>query len=62
MQKKRHSADYDPEAMYSPVMVFFKSNIIQDIFAAENVIHRFSKTPLRDRRAFAVYILLDRRD
>ena len=62
MQKKRHSADYDPDATYSPVMVFFKSNIIQDIFVAENVIHRFSKTPLRDRRAFAVYILLDRRD
>ena len=61
MQKKRHGADYDPDATatYAPDMAFSKSNVIQDILASENVINRFSKVPIRDRRAFAVYVLLD---
>ena len=61
MQKKRHGADYDPDATatYDPNMAFSKSNVIQDILASENVIKHFSKLTIRDRRAFAVYVLLD---
>ena len=52
MQKKRHEADYDPDA------TFFKSDVIQDITDAEDVIRYFNSVPARDRRAFAVYVLL----
>ena len=65
MQKKRHGADYDPDATaaYDPDTAFSKSNVIQDIAVAENAINHFSNAPVRDRRAFAVYVLLDiRRD
>ena len=50
MQKKRHRADYEPTVM-------------QDIAETENAIRRFSRVDRKDRRAFAVYLLLDiRRD
>ena len=52
MQKKRHYADYAPDA------TFFKSDVIQDITDAEDVIRCFNSVPARDRRAFAVYVLL----
>lgn len=52
MQKKRHRADYAPDA------TFFKSDVIQDITEAEDVIRCFNSVPARDRRAFAVYVLL----
>ena len=52
MQQKRHEADYDPDATFS------KSDVIQDITDAEDVIHCFNSVPVRDRRAFAVYVLL----
>ena len=52
MQKKRHRADYAPDA------TFFKSDVIQDITDAEDVIRCFNSVPARDRRAFAVYVLL----
>ena len=55
MQKKRHSADYDPEAAFS------KLDVIQGINEAEDVIRSFSRAPRRDRRAFAVYLLFDSR-
>ena len=63
MQKKRHSADYDPSptATYNLGTPFSKSDVTQDISAAKDVINRFSKAPVRDRRAFAVYVLLDSR-
>lgn len=62
MQKKRHSADYDPYAMRNPITRLVKSDAIQDIRVAKGIIHRFNATPARDRRAFAVYVLLDVRN
>ena len=56
MQAKRHAADYDPYA------AFFKSDVLQDIAAAAAIIDLFNATPARDRRAFAVYVLLDVRN
>ena len=56
MQVKRHRADYDPGA------IFRKSNVIQDIEEAEDVIMLFNKVPRADRRAFAIYVLLDIRN
>ena len=62
MQKKRHTADYDPYAMRNPITNFVKSDVIQDIRVTEDVINRFNRCPARDRRAFAVYVLLDVRN
>ncbi len=56
MQKKRHSADYDPDAVFS------KPEVVQDIDEAETVIRGFPRASRRDRRAFAVYLLLDIRN
>ena len=53
MQAKRHSADYDPDA------AFDKSQVLQYIDLTEDTINRFNGTPRRDRRAFAIYVLLD---
>ena len=53
MQRKREHADYDPDG------TFYKSDVLQDINATENVIGQFMKAPLKDRRAFAVYVLLN---
>ena len=52
MQKDRHDADYDPYA------TFFKSQVIANIAAADVAIRQFNQAPRRDRRAFAVYVLL----
>ena len=62
MQKKRHRSDYDPDAASDPNLTFSKSGVLQDILDTEDVIRRFQKTPARDRRAFAVYVLLDVRN
>lgn len=56
MQKKRHRADYDPGG------IFLKDAVIQDIAEAEYYIGRFNKVPTKDRRAFAVYVLLNIRN
>lgn len=56
MQKKRHGADYDPDAAFS------KPDVVQGISAAEYVIRRFRQVPVKDRRAFAVYLLFDIRN
>ena len=53
MQKKRHGADYDPDA------VFPKRDVLQDIDEAETVIRGFQAASAKDRRAFAVDLLLD---
>ena len=53
LQKKRHGADYDPDA------VFAKLEVVQGISETEDAIRRFGSAPLKDRRAFAVYLLLD---
>lgn len=56
MQVKRHRADYDPG------VTFYKPNVIQDIEEAEDAINRFNEAPRADRRAFAIYVLLDIRN
>ena len=53
MQALRHSADYDPDAH------FFKSDVIQYIDATEDTINDFNIVSRQDRRAFAIYVLLD---
>ena len=55
MQNKRHQADYHPDE------VFYKSEVIQDMDDAADVLRRFRKVPVKDRRAFAVYVLLELR-
>lgn len=54
MQQKRHSADYDPDAR------FMKSDVVGDIDRVEDAVTRFVITS-GDRRAFAIYVLLVRR-
>ena len=55
MQDKRHRADYDPDE------VFYKSEVLEDIEEAADVLSRFQKVPVKYRRAFAVYVLLELR-
>ena len=52
LQTRRHRADYDPDA------TFLKSVVVEIINDAEQVIRRFTFVPVKDRRAFAVYVLL----
>lgn len=56
MQHDRHRADYDPDVF------FIKADVIQLIDLAEDAIRRFQQAPARDRRAFAVYVLLPARN
>ena len=53
MQAKRERADYDPEG------TFDKSVVLQDVNLAEMAISQFAKVPLKDRRAFAIWVLLN---
>lgn len=52
LQEKRHKADYDPEAVFSKLIV------ARDIYRAEEAISNFHKVPLGVRKSFAVYVLL----
>lgn len=56
MQQDRHRADYDPDS------TFVKAEVIHLIDLAEDAIHSFLDAPVRDRRAFAVYVLLPTRN
>ena len=56
MQKERHRADYDPDAAFS------KPDVVQGISEAEDTIRRLRHVPVKDRRAFAVYLLFDVRN
>lgn len=56
MQDKRELADYDPRE------IFEQSEIIRDLNMAEAEIAHFRQAPERDRRAFAVYVLLNLRN
>ena len=58
MQAKRHTADYDPY----PDFQFTKSEALDDISKAEHAIIRFGKVARSDRRAFAIYLMLDIRN
>lgn len=55
MQGKRHLADY------APAGDFPKRIVLQDIITVEDAITLFQQVPARDRRAFAVYLLLNSR-
>ncbi len=52
MQLERHRADYDPD------VAFAKADVIQYTNVAEDAIQTFLNAPVRDRRAFAIYVLL----
>ena len=56
MQEKRHKADYDP------TVNFPKLDVLSDIASVEEAIRRFNQSPIKDRRAFAVFVLLDLRN
>ena len=56
MQKERHRADYDPDGVFS------KDQAIQYIDEAEYYVGRFNQVAMKDRRAFAVYVLLNIRN
>lgn len=55
MQKKRHDADYDPSGTY------FKSSVMAEIAQTEAAISDFKRTKIKDRRAFAAWVLLKAR-
>lgn len=55
IQRWRHRADYDPDVTLA------RANAIQIIDMAEEAILRFLQAPARDRRAFAIYVLLPAR-
>ena len=56
-QINRHTADYDPR----PDPQINKSDVAQGVQAAEYAIRRLRQSPIRDRRAFAIYVLLRHR-
>ena len=56
MQPKRERADYDPSEAPEQAVV------ILDIEETEQCITQFRQAPERDRRAFAVYVLLNLRN
>lgn len=56
MQGKRHRADYASSGNFP------KRIVLQDIAFVEDAITRFQQVPARDRRAFAVYLLLNLRN
>jgi hypothetical protein len=51
MQAKRHAADYDP------IGRAYKSAVLIDIASVEAVMDGFENAPLKDRRAFAAWVL-----
>ena len=55
MQRRRHTADYDPEAN------FYRSEVARFIDHTEGAIAGFEDVDARDRRAFAVFVLLRNR-
>jgi len=56
MQIKRHDADYNPDG------TVFKSAVLTDIAIVEAAIEGFNKAPLKDRRAFAAFVMLKQRN
>ena len=51
MQRYRHHADY------APATNFVRSRVMPLIEQTEQAINQFNSVPVRDRRAFAIYIL-----
>ena len=56
MQDKRETADYNPAGSFE------QSAVVEDIDLSAEVITQFRQAPERDRRAFAVYVLLNLRN
>ena len=56
LQGKRNEADYDPEGRWD------KAEVAEDVATAEDVIREFEAAPLRERRAFAIFVLLKNRN
>ena len=52
LQIKRHKADYDPD--WTPL----KSSVLADIRSAETEINNLGSVDLKDRRAFAVWLVI----
>jgi hypothetical protein len=55
LQAKRHDADYDPE------INLLKSSVFQDLLDAEEAITQFKNVSIKDRRAFAAWVLFKKR-
>lgn len=55
MQQKRHEADYNPNEK------FLKSSVVVDINLVEASIKKFKLVSLKDKRAFAILVLLKQR-
>jgi hypothetical protein len=55
MQAKRHKADYDPNEKA------YKTAVLLDIDTVEDTIKKFNSAPLKDRRAFAAFVLFKHR-
>ena len=55
LQNKRHSADYDPDHRVR------KTEVVADIEDVRTTITRFLATPVGDRRAFAIHVLMKAR-
>ncbi|HVY50206.1 MAG TPA: hypothetical protein VHA07_01455 [Devosia sp.] len=55
LQKLRHDADYDP------VADFTRRDVQSHILLAENSISKLLRSPLKDRRAFVVWLLFPNR-
>lgn len=51
LQSKRHDADYNPYAR------FYKSDVVTDIGEVKLIIRDFEAAPIKDRRAFASWVL-----
>lgn len=59
LQIDRHNADYAPDSASG---IFSKSDVQVYASIAETIINNFSSASVKDRRAFAVYVLFDRRE
>src|SRR5262249_18692040 len=57
MQIKRDDADYNPQ-----METVFKSAVLTDISIAEVTIDSFNNAPIKDRRAFAAFVMLKQRN
>ena len=55
IQDLRHRADYDPYA------IFYHPEVLATIAEAHDYITAFRAAPARERRAFAVYVLMRER-
>ncbi len=55
LQVRRHRADYDPDDSFT------QQEVLAAVTQVEGVIADFRATPARERRAFAVYVLMRER-